>query len=66
MRRLVCASPCNLCIFLLFINVRILFFVCQKIYLGMDPEVDEEFLWIAKEALFADVPEVSFVHGSGN
>ena len=46
--------------------VRILFFVCQKIYLGMDPEVDEEFLWIAKEALFADVPEVTFVHISGN
>ena len=29
-----------------------------KIYLGMDPDEDEDFLWIAKEALFAAVPEV--------
>ena len=25
----------------------------------MDPDTDEDFLWIAKEALFAAVPEVS-------
>ena len=31
----------------------------RKIYLGMDPDTDEDFLWIAKEALFAAVPEVS-------
>lgn len=26
-------------------------------YLGMDPEVDEQYLWIAKESLVAPVPE---------
>ena len=38
----------------------------QKIYLGMDPVLDEDFLWIAKEALFAAVPEVSFMDNGRN